>query len=79
VQNTNLFPLLGPVGVAPAVAGRAIAHAPGDDLVTAVQIQQLTRRYVAEGAVEAYVQEWIHLRTTVSFTPETVAAWGRGY
>jgi PPOX class probable F420-dependent enzyme len=51
------------------VGGRSIAG----------QIQKITSRYVPEGEIEAYLQEWGYLKTFVSIAPKKVVAWGRGY
>jgi PPOX class probable F420-dependent enzyme len=39
------------------------------------EIRRITRRYVAEAHVEAYIRQWAHLRTIVSITPEATSGW----
>jgi PPOX class probable F420-dependent enzyme len=43
------------------------------------EIRRITRRYVEEPEVETYIQDWTHLRTIVSITPERINAWSEEY
>jgi PPOX class probable F420-dependent enzyme len=47
----------------------------GDGEEVTQEIGQITRRYVAEPQVEAYIRQWAHLRTIVSITPEKISGW----
>lgn len=64
----------GPPYAAVSLRGRATI-ATGDDEAITQEIRRITRRYVAEPAVEAYIRQWARLRTIVTITPERVSGW----
>jgi len=60
----------------PAVVmrGRADVVA-GDTLFVQGEIRRITRRYVPEDGVEAYVARWAELETIVTIRPERITSW----
>jgi PPOX class probable F420-dependent enzyme len=60
------------------MTGRVTIRTADDEVVTA-EIRRITRRYIPEDEVEAYVRGWPNLRTIVTLRPESVRSWGRGY
>ncbi len=67
-----------PPFAAVTMRGRVTIHTSDADEVSE-EIRRITRRYIEGPRVEAYIQNWLHLRTIVTLTPETMAAWGVGY
>ena len=56
------------------VRGRAqVETGPGSEIGD--EIRRITRRYVAEERVDAYVAQWAHLRTIVTIHPERISSW----
>ena len=56
------------------VRGRAqVETGPGSEIGD--EIRRITRRYVAEERVDAYVAQWSHLRTIVTLHPERITSW----
>lgn len=43
------------------------------------EIRRITRRYLPEDEVDAYVARWPHLHGIVTIRPETIHAWAVGY
>lgn len=64
----------GPPYAAVSLRGRA-AITTGDDEAITQEIRRITRRYVAETEIEAYIRRWARLRTIVTITPERVSGW----
>jgi PPOX class probable F420-dependent enzyme len=50
-----------------------------DDGETMAEIRAITRRYLPEEEVDAYVAGWPNLRTIARLRPDRIRAWGRGY
>ena len=60
----------------PAVVLRGRAEVVvGDTPFVREEIRRITRRYVSEDGVEAYVARWATLRTIVTIYPERIASW----
>jgi PPOX class probable F420-dependent enzyme len=59
------------------VRGQAEICTAGAD--TEAEIRRITRRYLTEGELDAYVAEWSHLRSIVCIRPAAIRAWRRGY
>jgi len=57
-----------------SLRGVAIITTSDGEAVTQ-EIRQITRRYVEEPEIEAYIQQWRHLRTIVSITPDRISGW----
>jgi PPOX class probable F420-dependent enzyme len=57
--------------------GRAEVETRGGDIDA--EIRRITRRYIDEADVEAYIAGWAHLRTIVAIHPDSISSWGRGY
>jgi len=47
----------------------------GPDPEVSEEIRRITRRYVPEDGVEAYVARWADLRTIVTIKPERITSW----
>jgi PPOX class probable F420-dependent enzyme len=63
-----------PPYAAVSLRGRAtITTSDGEEV--AQEIRRITRRYVEEPEVEAYIRLWSHLRTIVTITPEKISGW----
>jgi PPOX class probable F420-dependent enzyme len=63
----------------PAVVIRGVASVvTADDSATMEEIRAITRRYVPEEGVEAYVAAWPRLRTIVRIVPDHIASWSVG-
>jgi hypothetical protein len=70
--------------VLPVTGSRTIpADSGGSHLDTRVvrrdEIRRITRRYLTEDELDAYVAEWSHLRSIVCIRPAAIRAWRRGY
>lgn len=62
-----------------AVVARGTAEIEIDGPQLQDQVRQIVRRYLPEHEVEAYMTQWLSLRTIVRITPKRINAWGRGY
>jgi PPOX class probable F420-dependent enzyme len=58
--------------------GRAEVTTGGDEWL-GEEIRRITRRYIPEPEVDAYIGGWAQLRTIVTLRPERLKAWSRGY
>ena len=67
-----------PPFAAVVIHGRAEART-GSGADVDEEIRAITRRYIAEEEVEAYVAGWASLRTIVTIRPEHTTGWSRGY
>lgn len=63
-----------PPYAAVSIRGRATITTSDGEEVTQ-EIRRITRRYVEEPDVEAYIRQWSHLRTIVTITPEKISGW----
>ncbi len=62
-----------------AVVVRGEAEVLVDPPDLAVEIRRIVEKYIPAGEVDAYIEQWSALRTTVRIAPEQTRAWGRGY
>jgi hypothetical protein len=58
--------------------GRAEVNT-GDGSEIDDEIRRITRRYIPGVEVEAYIADWLDLRTIVSIAPDKITAWGSGF
>ena len=48
----------------------------GDSASIDEEIRRITRRYVSEEKIEAYIRDWPELRTIVRIVPQKLFVWG---